>query len=733
MRDNKTNIDHFSLAELRQQEKLEEIRSIIASITSKLVLPLYFLFWLCDLIYVPHYKWEFLALRSLVIPFALFTHYMITRVDDLKLANYIALFYVFSLAVVINIMIFMVNDVSTPYYAGLNLIAIGALTFIPWTPRYFGLVVLAIFGPYYFIELHMILNEAHSYQGLVIASFFILGTVIISGVVRYFYEKMRLRELQTRLDLQSEIKRRQEMEKEVIFARDSALAASASKSTFLANMSHELRTPLHAIIGYSELLQENSLTSDDKQANEDVKKIENAGRHLLSIINNILDIVKLEAGRLDAHIDIFHVQEIIEVVEQIARPLAEKNNNRLIIECPRDISVMESDGIKLKQILINILGNACKFTSNGTISLTVSSVALEKQGWVQFVIKDTGIGMSPVHTKRIFDAFAQADTSTTRKFGGTGLGLAISKQFSKLLGGNITVQSEVNKGSVFTLYLPRVVRQSSSYGQNLRNFNHRRNRSASVFILENNERLRDKLQVMMIEKGFEVDGAAFDKNGVEVSAIVSPDVLIRSTAFEEQAIRELYNRYCDYQYASIPVVLELIDPSGEEGCVLVYHEYFPNMPFLSLINLYEHTQQRGVVLLSEDVKISTSLTLSHDIQEVITLINKQAPHLILLDPGHIANARGEQLLVLFDAIYQSNIRLAIINAANSGYKGFSENMNALAEIARKMKTSNKNIYQLVLDSVVNSVRKDTLANLPDIRASYNELTKTQQKRINEQA
>ena len=733
MRDNKTNIDHLSLAELREHEKLEEIRSIIATITSRLVLPLYFLFWICDLVYVPEYKWEFLALRSLVIPFALITHYMITRTTDVKSANHIALFYVFSLAVVINTMIYIVDDVQTPYYAGLNLIAIGTLTFIPWSPRYFALVVMVIFAPYYAIELNMITNESRAYDGLIIASFFIVGTVIISGVVRYFYEKMRLRELQTRLDLQREIKRRQEMEKEVIFARDTALAASASKSTFLANMSHELRTPLHAIIGYSELLQENSLTSDDKQANEDIKKIENAGRHLLSIINNILDIVKLEAGRLDAHIDIFHVQEIIEVVEQIARPLAAKNNNQLIIECPRDIGVMESDGIKLKQILINILGNACKFTSNGTISITVSSIELEKQGWVQFVIKDTGIGMSPVHTKRIFDAFAQADTSTTRKFGGTGLGLAISKQFSKLLGGNITVQSEVNKGSVFTLYLPRVVRQSSSYGQNLRNFNHRRNRSASVFVLENNERLRDKLQVMMIEKGFEVDGAAFDKNGVEVSAIVSPDVLIRSTAFEEQAIRELYNRYCDYQYASIPVVLELIDPSGGEGCVLVYHEYFPNMPFLSLINLYEHTQQRGVVLLSDDVKLSTSLTLAHDIQEAITLINKQVPHLILLDPGHIANARGEQLLVLFDAIYQSNIRLAIINAANSGYKGFFENMHALAEIARKMTTSNKNIYQLVLDSVVNSVRKDTLANLPDIRTSYNELTKKQQKRINEQA
>ncbi|WP_455220547.1 ATP-binding protein [Kaarinaea lacus] len=733
MRDNKTNIDYLSLAELREHEKLEEIRSIIASITSKLVLPLYFLFWLCDLIYVPQYKWEFLALRSLVIPFALFTHYMITRVADLQKANYIALFYVFSLAVVINIMVYMVNDVSTPYYAGLNLIAIGALTFIPWTPLYFALVVFAVFGPYYVIELHMIFNEAHPYDGLAISSFFIIGTVIISGVVRYFYEKMRLRELKTRLSLQSEIKRRQEMEKEVIFARDNALAASASKSTFLANMSHELRTPLHAIIGYSELLQENAITSDDKQAGEDVKKIENAGRHLLSIINNILDIVKLEAGRLDAHIDIFHVQEIIEVVEQIVRPLAEKNNNQLIIQCQPNIGVMESDGIKLKQILINILGNACKFTSNGTVMLKVSSVELEKQGWIQFVVKDTGIGMSPVHTKRIFDAFSQADTSTTRKFGGTGLGLAISKQFSKLLGGDITVQSEVDKGSVFTLYLPRVVRQETDYGPNLRNFNHRRNRSASVFILENDEELRDKMQVMMIDKGFDVDGATLDKNGVEVSAIVSPDVVIRNAEFQDPVIRELYNHYCDYQYACIPVILESIDATDKSGGVLVYHEYFPNMPFLSLVNLYEHTQQRGVILLSKDVKLATSLHVAHDVQEAIALISKLTPNLILLDPVHVASADGEQLSILFDVINQSNIRVAIVNANDTGYKGFCENMRALAEITDKVRTSNGTIFTSILDSVVNTVRKDTIVNLPDIRTSYNELTKKQTVRINEKS
>ncbi|WP_455218628.1 sensor histidine kinase [Kaarinaea lacus] len=733
MRDNKTNIDRLSLSELRETEKLEEIRSIIATITSRLVLPLYFLFWVCDLIYVPEYKWEFLALRSLVIPFALFTNYMIIRVNDLKLANYIALFYVFSLAVVINIMIYIVGDVSTPYYAGLNLIAIGALTFIPWTPRYFALVVLTIFGPYYVIEFNMILNEGWAYEGLVISSFFIVATVIISGVVRYFYEQMRLRELQTRLDLQLEIRRRQEMEKEVVFARDKALAASASKSTFLANMSHELRTPLHAIIGYSELLQDQSLGMENKQASEDVKKIENAGRHLLSIINNILDIVKLEAGRLDADIDIFHVREIVEVVEQIAKPLASKHNNQLLIECPNSIGVMESDGIKLKQILINVIGNACKFTKNGTITLEVSSIDLENQGWIQFVVRDTGIGMSPIHTKRVFDAFAQADSSTTRKYGGTGLGLAISKQFSKLLGGDITVHSEIDKGTVFTVFLPRIVRENSTYDRNLRNFNHRRNRSASVFVLENQDSLRQKLQVMLIDKGFEANGSSFDENGIEASATVSPDVIIRNAEFDDNAIRELYNHYCDYQYASIPVILESISDPESSGSVLCYHEYFPNMPFLSLVNLYENTQHKGLVLLSEDASLVTSLKQAHEINEAIDLIDKSSLNLLLLDPVHVVTKSSEQLSLFLDAVYKSNIRLAIINPKEAGYKGFLDNMRALTDIVKKTGTGRRDVSKLILDNVVNTVRKDTIANLLDIRSSYDKMSVDQDKRINEQA
>jgi hypothetical protein len=378
-----------------------------------------------------------------------------------------------------------------------------------------------------------------------------------------------------------------------------------------------------------------------------------------------------------------------------------------------------------------MLGNACKFTSNGTVSLTVSSIEVGKLGWVQFAVKDTGIGMSPVHTKRIFDAFAQADASTTRKFGGTGLGLAISKQFSKLLGGDITVQSELDKGSVFTLYLPRIVRQSTGYGQNLRNVDHRRSRSASVFVLESNDMLRDKLQVMLIEKGFEVNASAFNQAGVEASAMISPDVVIRNAMFEESVIRELYNHYCDYQYASIPVILESGDESGRNGGVLCYHEYFPNMPVISLINLYEHTQQRGVVLLREKAGLVTSLTMAHDLQEAMDLINKQMPHLFLLDPVCIAAGDSGQMALLFNAIYEHNTRLAIINPVDAGYKGFCATMQALSVITEKLNSTRINFSRLIMQSVINTVRKDTMANLADIRVTYNQMSENRGIRINE--
>jgi adenylate cyclase len=240
-------------------------------------------------------------------------------------------------------------------------------------------------------------------------------------------------------------------EAELATARDAADEANRTKSNFLANMSHELRTPLNAIIGYSEILQEDAADKDDKELIDDLQKIESAGRHLLGLINNILDLSKIEAGKMDVFFEPVDIQALVKEVLSIVKPLTDKNENVIEVICPANIGSFRSDQTKVKQCLLNLLSNASKFTSKGTLSLTV---AREGASRVRFGVTDTGVGMTQEQLGRVFQAFSQADASTTKRFGGTGLGLAITKHFCTMLGGNVTVESTPGTGSIFTIWLP---------------------------------------------------------------------------------------------------------------------------------------------------------------------------------------------------------------------------------------------------------------------------------------
>ncbi len=241
---------------------------------------------------------------------------------------------------------------------------------------------------------------------------------------------------------------------ELAVARDHALEASRTKSAFLANMSHELRTPLNAIIGYSELLQEDAELLDDQGLINDLTKISKAGNHLLNLVSMVLDLSKIEAGKMELHLESFDIAPLVSDVADTFQALASKNNNVLEVHCPRNIGSIVSDATKVNQALMNLLSNACKFTQDGHIDVTVKKILLNDEEVIQIEVADNGIGMSLDQQQKLFVEFSQADAETTRLFGGTGLGLAISRRFCQLLGGDIHVDSLPDEGSIFTMTLP---------------------------------------------------------------------------------------------------------------------------------------------------------------------------------------------------------------------------------------------------------------------------------------
>ncbi len=238
---------------------------------------------------------------------------------------------------------------------------------------------------------------------------------------------------------------------ELTLARDQAFAASHAKSSFLANMSHELRTPLNAIIGYSELLIEETEEHKNNIYTNDLERIRSAGKHLLALINDVLDISKIEADKMELLLEIFDVKPVVQETTSMITPLILKNNNTFDFHMSDDSLTMCSDITRVKQILFNLLSNACKFTTNGNISLQVE---LCTNNMINFKVIDTGIGIDNEQIERLFSEFVQADDSTTREYGGTGLGLAICRRFCRLMGGDILVTSEAGKGSTFIASLP---------------------------------------------------------------------------------------------------------------------------------------------------------------------------------------------------------------------------------------------------------------------------------------
>jgi len=377
------------------------------------------------------------------------------------------------------------------------------------------------------------------------------------------------RDITARLQADNELRRKSgELEQ----ARDAALEASRTKSQFLANMSHELRTPLNAIIGYAEMLAEDAEADGQDSVVADLGRIKKSGEHLLHLINDVLDISKIEAGAMRTHLESFELRSALNNVVATVQPLARSHKNTLSLEIADDIGVMRADLSKVRQILLNLLSNSSKFTEDGTITLRASGVVRNDEDWLEFQIIDTGIGIEAEALKRLFRPFVQADLSTTRRYGGTGLGLAISQRYCQMMGGEITVTSVAGEGSTFTVQMPRIVSDPEDSGARLTTPTEpprTRRKGQRILVVDDDPAMRDLLRRSLGRQDFDVATA---ENGQDALAQIRkdpPDAVVLDVMMPKldgwALLTELKG---DAATADIPVVMLTVLDKSEVGFAL---------------------------------------------------------------------------------------------------------------------------------------------------------------------